>query len=177
VPPESLWLIARALRRAALVVAALASAVAIAACTGAPATTPAVTPGTSSQPRDVNIIARDDVFSPPVVDLVPGETVILHVINGGLEPHEAVIGDQTVQDAWEVAEANVPPTRPGETPAISIPPGVGGLRVFVHSGERVDVTWTVPPDPAAVSRLIVGCHVPGHYARGMHVPVRIAIRT
>ena len=40
-----------------------------------------------------------------VLDLVPGETVLLHVINGGLEVHEAVIGDAAVQDAWEVAEA------------------------------------------------------------------------
>jgi uncharacterized cupredoxin-like copper-binding protein len=122
----------------------------------------------------VNIIARDDVFSPPTVDLVPGETVLLHVINGGLEPHEAVIGDQQVQDAWETAEANQPPTRPGITPSVSVPPGLEGLRIVVRSGERVDVTWTVPPNPATVAGLIVGCHVPGHYAKGMHVPVHNA---
>ena len=31
-----------------------------------------------------------------------------------------------------------------------------------------------PATPAEVSTLIVGCHVPGHYAKGMHVSVRIA---
>ena len=142
-------------------------------CSEAPTTTPPITPGTSGAPRDVNIIARDNVFSPPAVDLVPGETVLLHVINGGLQLHEAIIGDQSVQDAWEMAEANLPPVGPGVTPAVSVPPGVFGLRIVVRSGERVDVTWTVPVAPAEVTKLIVGCHVPGHYAKGMHVPVRV----
>jgi len=146
----------------------------MAGCSDAPVSTPPISPGTSARPRDVNIVARDDVFSPPVVDLVPGETVVLHVINGGLENHEAVIGDQSVQDAWEVAEADVPQTGPGVTPSVSLPPGVGGVRIVVGSGVRVDVTWTVPATAADVSRLIVGCHVPGHYAKGMHVPVRVA---
>lgn len=150
----------------------LVSAVA-AGCAEAPTTTPPITPGSSGSPRDVNIVARDNVFSPPAVDLVPGETVLLHVINGGLLLHEAIIGDQSVQDAWEMAEANQPPVRPGVTPVVSVPPGVSGLRIVVRSGERVDVTWTVPADPAEVTKLIVGCHVPGHYAKGMHVPVRI----
>ena len=151
----------------------LVAAAMLAACTAAPTTTPPITPGSSLRPRDVNIIARDDVFSPPVVDLVPGETVLLHLVNGGLVTHEAVIGDQRVQDAWEAAEANAPPVPPGATPQVSVPPGVGGLRVVVRSGQRVDVTWTVPPSPNEVAALIVGCHVPGHYARGMHVPVRV----
>jgi uncharacterized cupredoxin-like copper-binding protein len=146
----------------------------VAGCGDAPVATPPVTPGTSTRPRDVNVIARDDVFSPPVVDLVPGETVVFHVVNGGLDAHEMVLGDQGVQDAWEVAEANAPPVRPGISPSVSVPPGMAGLRIVVGSGQRADVTWTVPTNQATVGGLIVGCHVPGHYAKGMHVPVRIA---
>lgn len=142
-------------------------------CSDGPAATP-LTPGTSARPREVNIIARDNVFSPAVVDLVPGETVLLHLLNGGLQVHEAVIGNQGVQDAWEVAEAAAPPAPPGATPAISVPPGIGGVRIVVNSGERVDVIWTVPLSAAEVGGLIVGCHIPGHYAKGMHVPVRVA---
>ena len=171
VPP----LFRRRLVSAGLRLCAIASVAMLAAgCAGAPTSTPPVTPGTSARPRDVNIVARDYTFSPPIVDLVPGETVVFHVINGGLEPHEAVIGDARVQDAWEAAEANVPPSRPGTTPAISVPPGLNGLRIRVASGERVDVTWTVPGDAATVGSLIVGCHVPGHWAKGMQVPVRVA---
>lgn len=142
---------------------------------GTPGTTPSITPGSSATPRDVNIIASDYQFVPPVVDLVPGETIVLHVINGGLTVHEAVLGDQQVQDAWEAAEAEAAQPPPGQTPAI-VPPAGGGIRLVVDSGQRVDLTWTVPLD-AAARAWFVGCHIPGHWARGMVVPVRFVTPT
>ena len=138
---------------------------------GTPTGTPAITPGTSGTPREVVIVARDDRFSPPVVDLVPGETVLLHVINGGLETHEAIVGDEAVQTAWEAAEAAVVGAPPGPTPVVSVAPELSGLRIVVRSGERQDVVWTVPSTPG----LIVGCHIPGHYARGMRSPVQFIV--
>jgi uncharacterized cupredoxin-like copper-binding protein len=140
-----------------------------ACATAPPAGTPPITPGTEALPREVSIIARDYRFDPAPVDVVPGETILLHLVNGGLEIHEMVIGDAIVQDAWEVAEAATSSAPPGPTPQVSVPPGVGGLRVVVRSGERVDVRWTVPTGSPP---LIVGCHIPGHWARGMQVPVR-----
>ena len=147
-------------------------ALAIAACdTGAPAAaTPSITPGTAGAPREVNVVARDYVFSPPIVDLVPGETVVLHVVNGGLEVHEAVIGGTEVQDAWEAAEAAAPAHPPGATPDVSVAPGVSGVRIVVSSGQRRDLAWTVPID--AAGSWSVGCHIPGHFAQGMVVPIR-----
>lgn len=144
-------------------------------CTdAAPLQTGPVTPGTPDRPRQVNVIARDYAFVPPVVDLVPGETVLLHVVNAGLDVHEAVIGDMRVQDAWEAAEAETVGAPPGPTPVVSVPPDVAGLRVVVRSGERVDVTWTVPSDAAsAPGGYFVGCHIPGHWEKGMVVPVRL----
>jgi uncharacterized cupredoxin-like copper-binding protein len=120
----------------------------------------------------VNVIAKDYLFIPPEVDLVPGETVLLHVVNGGLVVHEAIVGDQAVQDAWEIAEAATVEAPPGPTPAVSVPPDVAGLRVVVQSGERRDALYIVPP----TGDLIIGCHIPGHYAKGMHVPVRLVAR-
>lgn len=137
---------------------------------GSVATAPIV-PGSSDAPREVNLITRDYSFVPDVLDLVPGETVLLHVINGGLVVHEAIIGDDSVQDAWEAAEAAVAGAPPGPTPPVSVPPDVAGVRVVVASGERVDLTWTIPAD-AAASAWLVGCHIPGHWARGMQIPVR-----
>lgn len=157
-----------------MVVLAIASlaAVATAACeAGPPPATPPVVPGSSAQPREVNIIAKDYAFLPDVVDFAPGETVLLHVINGGLEIHEAVIGDAQVQDAWEVAEAATVGAPPGPTPIVSVPPDVNGIRIVVRSGERVDLVWTVPAD-AGSAPWIVGCHIPGHWQKGMQVPVR-----
>ena len=169
------------------VIAALACvlaivAVGVGACDAGPApATPRPIAGTADAPREVNLIAKDYSFLPNVLDLVPGETIALHVINGGLEVHEAVIGAGPVQDAWEVAEGATIGAPPGPTPVVSVPPDVAGLRVVVRSGERVDVRWTVPavvpvdapvttpPDAAA---WIVGCHIPGHLANGMWIPIR-----
>ena len=134
-----------------------------------PTQTPTISPGSSSAPREVNIIAKDWLFLPDRVDVVPGETILLHVINGGLDLHEAVIGGTSVQDAWEVAEAATVGSPPGPTPLVSVPPDVAGLRIVVASGQRVDVVWTVPAAP--VAGLVVGCHIPGHWAKGMVVPV------
>ncbi len=146
----------------------------IAACdTGAPAATQPITPGTSAEPREVNIIARDYAYTPATLDLVPGETVILHVVNGGLAVHEAMLGTLETQLAWEAAEAPLADSPPGPTPIVPVPSGFDGVRVVVESGERVDVTWTVPPDAAtAASGWFVGCHIPGHWDKGMVVPVR-----
>jgi uncharacterized cupredoxin-like copper-binding protein len=153
--------------------ATLAIVFLVAACeAGPPPATPPISPGDSSAPREVNIIAKDWEFLPNPVDLVPGESVLFHVVNGGLEIHEMVIGDAEVQDAWEKAEAATVGHPPGPTPVVSVPPDVAGLRVVVASGQRVDVAWTVPPVEAGDATLMIGCHIPGHWAKGMVVPVR-----
>jgi hypothetical protein len=104
--------------------------------------------------------------------LAPGETVLLHVITGGLEVHEAVIGDAAVQDAWEAAEAATAGAPPGPTPLVTVPAGVEGVRIVVHSGERVDLVWTVPRDASADGPWTVACHIPGPLASGIPIPVR-----
>ena len=141
-----------------------------------------IVPGSVASPREVNLIARDYAFVPDALELVPGETIVLHVVNAGLVVHEAVIGDESVQDAWETAEAAVAGAPPGPTPVVSVPSAVAGVRVVVRSGERVDITITVPSDAGSAEGSgedsaigpgwLVGCHIPGHFARGMQVPVR-----
>jgi len=151
---------------------AIACLVALAGCgTGSPPATPPIIPGTSAAPREVNIIAKDWIFLPERVDIVPGETVLLHIINGGLDVHEAVIGDAAIQDAWEAAEAATIGSPPGPTPLVSVPAGVSGLRIVVASGQRIDVTWSVPA--SADAGLVVGCHIPSHWAKGMVVPINL----
>lgn len=142
------------------------------ACDGSavPAATPPIVAGRSDAPREVNLIARDYRFLPDVLELVPGETVTLHLINAGLVVHEAVIGDAAVQDAWAAAEGAVAGAPPGPTPAVSVAPELSGIRLVVASGERVDLTWTVPD--ASDEPWMVGCQIPGHLAKGMQIPVR-----
>ena len=148
---------------------AVTLAVVVAACSGDAAATPPISPGTSATPSDVNIITKDYSYEPSQVDLVPGETVLLHVINGGLEVHEVVIGDSTVQDAWEAAEAAAANPPPGPTPLVSVPAGTAWLRIVVQSGQLLNVLWTVPAKPGA---LLIGCHIPGHWAKGMQAAIR-----
>ncbi|HEY3162763.1 MAG TPA: hypothetical protein VGJ71_00295 [Candidatus Limnocylindrales bacterium] len=153
----------------------LAAVVIVAACAaGPPPPTPPIVAGSSGAPREVNIILKDRVILPDPVDVVPGETVLLHVVNGGLEIHEVVIGDLGVQDAWEAAEAAAANAPPGPTPLVSVAPDVSGVRIVVSSGQRVDLAWTVPADRVAVASLVLGCHIPGHWAKGMRAAVRIA---
>jgi hypothetical protein len=154
--------------------AMVATALALAGC-GAPNGTPRITPGTAGHPRAVVIVAKDYTFVPAVVDLVPGETVVLQVVNGGLVVHEAVIGDATVQAEWERGEAALSDSPPGSTPLASLATDPGGVRVLVTSGQRTDAVWTVPPD-ATTRAWSVGCHIPGHLAEGMIVPVRFVGR-
>lgn len=150
----------------------LASVVA-AACDAGPVVTPPISPGTSADPREVVIIAKDYSFIPAVVDLAPGETVMVRVVNGGLVIHEAVVGPMPVQEAWEAAEAATAGAPPGATPQVSVSPELAGLRIMVASGERRDAEWTVPTSaPGDPGGWFVGCHIPGHWALGMVVPVR-----
>jgi uncharacterized cupredoxin-like copper-binding protein len=159
-------------RLPALLIAATLAVLLVACEAGPPAPTPPIVAGASDRPREVNLIAKDYSFLPDALDLVPGETVLLHVVNGGLAVHEAIIGDARVQAAWEVAEAATEGAPPGPTPLVSVPPDVAGIRIVVASGERVDLVWTVPVDVGADDAWIVGCHIPGHWERGMQIPVR-----
>jgi uncharacterized cupredoxin-like copper-binding protein len=156
-------------------VAALVLAIGAAGCdAGPPPATPPIRAGTSAIPREVNIVMKDWIFLPDPVDVVPGESVLLHVVNGGLEIHEVVIGGQAVQDAWEAAEGAAANPPPGATPLVSVAPDVAGIRIVVPSGQRIDLAWTVPADPAVVGGLVLGCHIPGHWAKGMKAAIRIA---
>jgi uncharacterized cupredoxin-like copper-binding protein len=150
-------------------------AIVIAACgSAAPSITPPPVPGTSAAPREVNIITRDYTYVPSRVDLVPGETVLFHVINGGLVLHEALLGTMDQQMAWEQAELVLVDVPPGPTPNVPPPAGFTGTRIVVASGQRLDVTWTVPVTAASdPGGWFVGCHIPGHWAKGMVVPVRL----
>jgi uncharacterized cupredoxin-like copper-binding protein len=163
---------AAARARVLVAIAVAAAGLVLAGCDigGSPATPPIV-PGTSDSPREVNIVMKDYQFIPPVLDLAPGETVLFHVVNGGLTVHEAIIGDMATQDAWEAAEAPFADPPPGPTPVVAVPVGMDAFRVVVDSGQERDIRWTVPT--GIHSPLILGCHIPGHWAKGMQVPVRL----
>ena len=165
-----------AMRRVPLAAAAVALLVGIlvAACDAGPGATPPIVPGTVRSPRPVVLLLKDYEFIPKTVDLVPGETVVFQVVDGGLVAHEAIFGPMLVQDAWEAAEGATVSAPPGPTARVSVAPGLEGLRIFVASGERRDVVWTVPLDlPTGDGAWLIGCHIPGHWANGMIAAIRL----
>ncbi len=139
---------------------------------GAPAPTPDVTrPGTADTPRPVNVIMRDYRFDPTPIYLVPGETVQLNVVNGGLVEHELVLGDAALQQAWFRANAAATPPGPFATaPPASVAPGLGGVRLLLSSGAATTVDYVVP----VTGTLELICHLSGHAERGMVGQVRLA---
>jgi uncharacterized cupredoxin-like copper-binding protein len=108
------------------------------------------------KPRTVHITIRFSTFDPGDVQVEPGETVRFVVENTDPIDHEFILGGRFVQLVHERGtEAHHPP-RPGE---ISVP-----------AGQIVSTTY---PFPDAPGELIFGCHLPGHYAYGMHGIVAI----
>lgn len=120
--------------------------------------------GTPESPRAVNVIMRDYHFDPEPLVLIPGETVRITVFDAGMEPHDMVLGDATVHAAWSAADAAATPPLPFTTaPPASVPPGTGGVRVFLGSGASETVDYLVPQS----GELQLICHLPGHAERGM----------
>ena len=141
---------------------------------GTPAPTPDISrPGTADAPRPVNVIMRDYRFDPTPIYLVPGETVRLNVVNGGLVEHELVLCDAALQQAWSEADAAATPPGPFATaPPASVAPDLGGLRIVLASGAATTVDYAVP----ATGGLELVCHLPGHAERGMIGQVTLVTR-
>ena len=84
-----------------------------------------------------------------------GETVRFVVHNEDPIDHEFILGDRTVQIAHEHG------TQAYHAPS----PGV----MTVPAGQTRVTTYTF----RAAGPLIIGCHLPGHYAYGMRAPVTV----
>jgi uncharacterized cupredoxin-like copper-binding protein len=136
-----------------------------AALAAAPAPAPRIDPpGTATSPRPINVILREYHFDPTPLYLVPGETVRLTVLNGGMIEHELALGDEAFQQAWAEADAAATPQVPfASAPPASVPPGVEGLRVVLGSGGQAVLDYVVP----ASGEVQLFCHLPGHAERGM----------
>src|SRR3989337_3553169 len=64
-----------------------------------------IRPGSADAPREVNVILRDYLFEPTPIRLLRGETVRFNIVNGGLLPHDFVLGGAAVPAGWGSAEA------------------------------------------------------------------------
>ena len=112
--------------------------------------------GEETSVRAVIIRIHYSAFDTGAIDVEPGQTIRFVIENTDPIDHEFIVGDASVQLAHERGtEAHHAP-RPGE--------------VSVPAGETVTTTMTFPTAPQT---LIFGCHLPGHYAYGMHGDIRV----
>lgn len=113
----------------------------------------------------VEVEMVDVAFVPTTISVPAGQPIRFVFQNTGTAVHEAVIGDEHVQEEHEEAmqaggghDDAHGDDHHGMIPSISLDPG--------ESGELVH-TFASP------GSTLIGCHVPGHYAAGMVIEVEI----
>ena len=126
----------------------LAAATLVAAVSVVPGSAPVAPHGVADVPV-VTLTVHHSQFSRTRLR-VPAGLVRFVVRNTDPIDHELIIGDQSVQDRHERGTEPRHPPRPGE---VTVPAGgtSGTVYVFAPSGS-----------------VLFGCHLPGHWAYGMH---------
>ncbi|MGH2634595.1 MAG: plastocyanin/azurin family copper-binding protein [Actinomycetota bacterium] len=99
--------------------------------------------------RVVHVRIHYSRFEPAAFDFEPGQTVTFVVENTDPIDHEFLLGDEGVQLAHERGTEAYHPPRPGE--------------MTVEAGATATTTYTF----AEPGEVLLGCHLPGHYAYGM----------
>ena len=105
--------------------------------------------GAGTPEETITLTVRYSRFTPSTVEVRPGATVRVVVRNLDPIAHELIIGDQAVQDLHERGTETSHGDRPGE--------------VSVPAGGTAETTYTFPRS----GTVLLGCHLPGHYAYGM----------
>jgi P-type Cu+ transporter len=101
-------------------------------------------------------------FSPDAITVTKGDTVAFVISNDSAVAHEFVIGDEQVQAEHEQEMV---------TGAETMDSSNGGKPDAVEVPAHATVTLVYTFDTAG--SLIMGCHVPGHYAAGMRGTITV----
>jgi uncharacterized cupredoxin-like copper-binding protein len=105
--------------------------------------------------RTVHVTIHFSRFDLSSLQVTPGETVRFVVTNTDPIDHEFLVGDAEMQQIHEEGTEAAHGARPGE--------------ITVPAGETVETTFTFPDQLAPGWEF--ACHLPGHYAYGMHGPI------
>ena len=117
----------------------------------------ACAPASGGEPGEQTVRVRLHYsrFNPEAFEFQAGTTVTFVVENADPIDHEFILGDDGVQLAHERGTEAYHPPRPGE--------------MTVPAGEIATTTYRF----TEAGELIIGCHLPGHYAYGMRALVRV----
>lgn len=112
---------------------------------------------THSGARETQMVVKIDHsrFSPDRYEFEAGTRVEFMIQNGDPIDHEFILGDTSVQNRHERGNHVQHDAIPGE--------------VSVPAGSRASTTY----DFTEPGRLIIGCHLPGHFDYGMRALVTV----
>jgi uncharacterized cupredoxin-like copper-binding protein len=126
-----------------------------------------------------NVVMREMSFTPKRFAFHVGDTVTFHFENKGKLPHEAVIGDQSAQDAAVTAMAAMDasstttslPSARGESRLVlgaQRHPGMGLPNlIYLVAGASGNITFQF----AKPTVMLMECHQPGHLEAGMKATI------
>ncbi len=117
----------------------------------------------SEADRVIEVIADEFSFSPNPIQVRVGEVITFRVTNVGQVEHDFTIGDKETQLKHEEEMAS--PKAMEEEGEDHGDPNV----ITIPAGETREITFRF----TAPGMLEIGCHVPGHYAAGMLVPLEV----
>ena len=109
--------------------------------------------------RTVDVTIHYSSFSPARYAFAVGETVRFVVHNADPIDHEFILGDRTVQILHERGTQAYHVPQPG---VVTVPALTTQTTTFTFGG---------------AAHLSIGCHLPGHYAHGMRIPVTVGCTT
>lgn len=123
-------------------------------------------------PLIVNIEAGAVRYAPRVITVTAGRPVILRITNSSNIDHEALLGDEKVQNAHakEMKDMAAMPGMAHEDPK-STKPGEGFADIAPKKTAEIKTTFS------KVGRTILGCHLPGHYEGGMRLTIIVKAPT
>ncbi|MEO7332538.1 MAG: plastocyanin/azurin family copper-binding protein [Gemmatimonadales bacterium] len=122
-----------------------------------------VAPTTAAADYNVEVEMLDIAFAPTELTVHVGDTVHFVFTNTGHLDHEAVIGDQVMQDAHEAE--NVDGAHPSHAADATAEPHE--VEVAVAKTGTLDYTFTT------AGTVIMGCHEPAHIAAGMTLAITV----
>jgi len=125
--------------------------------------------------RVIEMTMTEMAFAPDDVTVTVGETVTFRLTNAGTVRHEAVFGDQSMQNE-AVAQmqamgttTSLPPVR-GRSFTVRAHPGMGLPNLIsLEPGQSGDITFTF----GRAANFLIQCHEDGHLEGGMTATLRI----
>jgi uncharacterized cupredoxin-like copper-binding protein len=117
--------------------------------------------GEQKADRSVAVTMRDLAFEPDRLEVKAGETVEFAFTNAGSQEHEAVIGDEMLQESQEGGGSDSHAS--GHHGSMKV------ARVVLSPGRSSKLTYTFDKP----GEILIGCHVPGHWKAGMKLAVAV----